>query len=84
MGIFDNLQSMQAGDKMVLTFQKSQKGPNWADQQGAGASPAPPTTSPMPQPSAPLLSPAAPIGGAPDERQMLMQLMAQRAGGTGV
>lgn len=81
MGVFDNLQPLQPGDKMVLTYQKSQKPPDWADQQGAGASSAPPAASPMPQPSAPPLSPAAPpAGGVPDERQMLLHMMAQRAG----
>lgn len=78
---YTDMKQLQAGDKLVLTFTKSPKGPTWTASQTdasapAGGAPAP-SAAPMPGPP-----PAAlPTGSAaPDDRQMLLQAMASHIG----
>ena len=78
------MEQLQPGDKLVMTFQKSQK-PFWSATQtgadgGAGASAAPPMAPPMPPMGPSSIGPAGPppMGpgpGLPDDREALMAAM---------
>jgi hypothetical protein len=81
------MRQLQPGDKLVMTFQKSQK-PFWsATGGGEAAGPSQATAEMAPPPEAmvpPEMGGLPPeMGGmpAPDEREMLMQEMAARSAG---